>query len=80
VPIDYLKIDRSFVCAITGGDEHVEIVRAVLTLGEALGKRVVAEGIETHEQLAVLRRLGVTVGQGFLMSRPLNPGQVSALL
>ncbi len=80
LPIDYLKIDRSFICAITSGDEHVEIVRAVLTLGTALGKCVVAEGIETPEQLAVLQRLGVTVGQGYHMSLPLNPGQVSALL
>ncbi len=80
LPIDYLKIDRSFVCALTSGDEHVEIVRAVMTLGVALGQCVVAEGIETPEQLAALRRLGVTVGQGYLMSRPLNPAQVSALL
>ena len=80
LPIDYLKIDRSFVCEIASGDEHLEIVRAVLTLGQALGKCVVAEGIETPEQLAALQQLGVTVGQGFLMSRPLNPGQVSALL
>ncbi len=80
LPIDYLKIDRSFICAITSGDEHVEIVRAVLTLGQALGKCVVAEGIETPEQLAALRKLGVAVGQGYLMSRPLSPPQVSALL
>ena len=62
------------------GPEFVEIVRAVLMLGEALGKKVVAEGIETSEQLATLKRLGVHAGQGYLLSRPLRPDQVPALL
>jgi EAL domain-containing protein (putative c-di-GMP-specific phosphodiesterase class I) len=52
----------------------------VLSLGQALGKNVVAEGIETAEQLATLRRLGVPSGQGYLLSRPLRPEQVPALL
>ncbi len=80
LPVDCLKIDRSFVVAMDGGSEYVEIVRAVLTLGQALGKNVVAEGIETAEQLATLRRLGVHAGQGYLLSRPLRPEQVPALL
>jgi diguanylate cyclase (GGDEF)-like protein/PAS domain S-box-containing protein len=80
LPIDCLKIDRSFVAAMHKGSENVEIVRAVLTLGHALGKKVVAEGIETPEQLATLRRLGVPFGQGYLLARPLRPEQVPALL
>jgi diguanylate cyclase (GGDEF)-like protein/PAS domain S-box-containing protein len=80
LPVDCLKIDRSFVAAMDGGSEYVEIVRAVLTLGQALGKNVVAEGIETADQLATLRRLGVPAGQGYLLSRPLRPEQVPALL
>jgi predicted signal transduction protein with EAL and GGDEF domain len=80
LPIDSLKIDRSFISALDKGAENVEIVRAVLTLGGALAKRVVAEGIETQQQLATLRRLGVPVGQGYLLSRPLRPEQVPALL
>jgi diguanylate cyclase (GGDEF)-like protein/PAS domain S-box-containing protein len=80
LPVDCLKIDRSFVAAMDGGTEYVEIVRAVLSLGQALGKNVVAEGIETAEQLATLRRLGVPAGQGYLLSRPLRPEQVPALL
>jgi diguanylate cyclase (GGDEF)-like protein/PAS domain S-box-containing protein len=80
LPVDCLKIDRSFVAAMDDGAEYVEIVRAVLSLGQALGKNVVAEGIETAEQLATLRRLGVPVGQGYLLSRPLRPEQVPALL
>ena len=80
LPVDCLKIDRSFVAAMADGAEFVEIVRAVLTLGQALGKKVVAEGIETAEQLSTLRRLGVHAGQGYLLSRPLPPEQVPALL
>ena len=80
LPIDCLKIDRSFVTAMNHGVEGVEILRAVLTLGQALGKKVVAEGIETQAQLETLRRLGVHAGQGFLLSRPLSPAQVRAVL
>ncbi|MFO1219404.1 MAG: EAL domain-containing protein [Burkholderiaceae bacterium] len=80
LPIDYLKIDRSFVSAMDSGDANVEVVRAVMMLGQALSKQVVAEGIETTAQLATLRRLGVPLGQGYLLSRPLEPGQVAALL
>ena len=80
LPIDCLKIDRSFVAAMDGGAENVEIVRAVLTLGRALAKKVVAEGIETPGQLETLRRLGVHVGQGYLLARPLAPERIPALL
>jgi EAL domain-containing protein (putative c-di-GMP-specific phosphodiesterase class I) len=78
--VDCLKIDRSFVAAMADGPEYVEIVRAVLTLGQALAKNVVAEGIETAEQLSLLRQLGVHTGQGYLLARPLQPAQVPALL
>ncbi|HSI56131.1 MAG TPA: EAL domain-containing protein [Ideonella sp.] len=80
LPIDSLKIDRSFVMGMSGKPENIEIVRAVLTLGRSLGKRVIAEGIETVEQLSILRELGVPCGQGYLLSRPLRADQVPALL
>jgi diguanylate cyclase (GGDEF)-like protein/PAS domain S-box-containing protein len=80
LPIDSLKIDRSFVNSIAKGPENVEIVRAVLTLGRALAKRVVAEGIETPDQLDTLRRLGLHVGQGFLLAHPMRADQVPAFL
>ena len=80
LPIDSLKIDRSFVMGMHDKPQNVEIVRAVLTLGNALGRKVVAEGIETAEQLATLRQLGVHVGQGYLLSRPLRAEQVLELL
>ncbi len=80
LPIDSLKIDRSFVSGMTDKPQNVEIVRAVLTLGRSLGKTIIAEGIETAEQLSMLRHIGVDVGQGYLLSRPLRADQVPALL
>jgi diguanylate cyclase (GGDEF)-like protein/PAS domain S-box-containing protein len=80
LPIDSLKIDRSFVMALHDQPQNVEIVRAVLTLGRTLGRRVIAEGIETVEQLATLRALGVPSGQGYLLSRPLRADEVRDLL
>ncbi len=80
LPIDSLKIDRSFVMALHEKPQNVEIVRAVLTLAQSLGRKVIAEGIETGDQLALLRQLGVREGQGYLLSRPLRGEQVLDLL
>jgi diguanylate cyclase (GGDEF)-like protein/PAS domain S-box-containing protein len=80
LPIDSLKIDRSFVMGLHERPQNLEIVRTILQLGKTLGRRVVAEGIETAEQLVALRELGVHVGQGYLLSRPLRAEQVPALL
>jgi diguanylate cyclase (GGDEF)-like protein/PAS domain S-box-containing protein len=80
LPIESLKIDRRFVMGLHQAAKNVEIVRAVLNLGQSLGHRVVAEGIETAEQLATLRELGVPYGQGYLLSRPLPAEQAQALL
>ena len=79
LPIDSLKIDRSFVIGMHDQPQNIEIVRAVLTLGRSLGKKIIAEGIETAEQLAALKEIGVPVGQGYLLSRPLRADQVPAL-
>ncbi len=80
LPFDCLKIDRSFVIGLQGSPKNHEIVRTVISLGRSLNKQVVAEGIETHEQLAQLRQMGATIGQGYLLSRPLPPRQVRQLL
>jgi EAL domain-containing protein (putative c-di-GMP-specific phosphodiesterase class I) len=80
LPIDSLKIDRSFVAQMENKPHNVEIVRAVMNLGTSLGKRVVAEGIETPAQLKELRALGVQMGQGYLLSPPLRADQVGAAL
>jgi EAL domain-containing protein (putative c-di-GMP-specific phosphodiesterase class I) len=80
LPFDCLKIDRSFVIGMAASRKNEEIVRTVISLGRSLNKDVVAEGIETHEQLLRLRQMGATIGQGYLLSRPLNPAQVQQLL
>jgi diguanylate cyclase (GGDEF)-like protein/PAS domain S-box-containing protein len=81
LPITSLKIDRSFVQRLQAGaadSKDTEVVRAVITLGQALGKTVIAEGIETPEQLAQLRNLGCEFGQGYLLARPLSPEMAAA--
>lgn len=81
LPITSLKIDRSFVQRLQAGaadSKDTEVVRAVITLGQALGKSVIAEGIETPEQLAQLRNLGCEFGQGYLLARPLTPEMAAA--
>ncbi len=80
LPFDCLKIDRSFVSGMDKSAQNVEIVRTVLSLGLSLGKQVVAEGIETPAQLQRLRQMGATIGQGYLLGRPMPPLQAGALL
>ncbi|MES2715196.1 MAG: EAL domain-containing protein [Pseudomonadota bacterium] len=80
LPINSLKIDKSFVDKLDGVSVESEIVRAVIQLGHALGKRVIAEGIETTAQLDRLRALGCGYAQGFLLARPLSTAQVDAML
>ncbi|MFO1376358.1 MAG: EAL domain-containing protein [Steroidobacteraceae bacterium] len=69
-PIDILKIDRSFVQRLGEERDGAELARAIITLGDALGLEVVAEGIETEEQQRELLELGCVAGQGFYYSRP----------
>jgi diguanylate cyclase (GGDEF)-like protein/PAS domain S-box-containing protein len=79
--IDNLKIDRSFVSAI-GNDrgENAEIVRTIVTLARHLGMDAVAEGVETPDQLALLRELGCQRVQGFLFAAPVEGGEAGRLL
>ena len=79
-PLDSVKIDRSFVWNMAASPKNVEIVRTVLRLAENLGMRVVAEGIETKEQMQQLRDLGCRYGQGFLFSKPVEALQAERLL
>jgi EAL domain-containing protein (putative c-di-GMP-specific phosphodiesterase class I) len=80
LPVDSLKIDRSFIRGIRSGSKEAAVVRAVVTLGLALHKRVVAEGIETELQFEQLRDMGCEAGQGYHLSRPLGASAVHALL
>ena len=80
LPIDSLKIDRSFVDGMREGSNNAEIVRAIVSLGASLGKSVIAEGIETQSQFTQLQQLGCEKGQGFHLSRPLSGSEVELLL
>ncbi len=79
-PIDTLKIDRSFVARLGEAGTSAAVVEAIITIARSLDLRVVAEGIETAEQLALLRARGCHDGQGYFFSRPLDFEAVSALL
>ncbi len=79
-PIDVLKIDKSFVHQISGDPNDSAIVSAVIDMGKNLKQRVVAEGIETQEQLAFLQARHCAEGQGYLFSRPLAAAQFAHIV
>jgi EAL domain-containing protein (putative c-di-GMP-specific phosphodiesterase class I) len=79
-PFDVLKIDRSFVMRMTEGDQPLQIVRTIIELARVLGMDVVAEGIETREQYAQLRKMGCRYGQGYLFAPPLPAERMTELL
>jgi len=78
-PLNYLKIDRSFVSRLTTDNDNA-IVRTISTLARNLGMEVIAEGIETEEQFQQLKMLGCEYGQGYLFSRPVANEGVDHLL
>lgn len=80
LPIDVLKIDRSFVAGMLADRDKVAIVRAILGLAQALGMKTTAEGIETIELAQTLTALGCSHGQGYLYARPLPGDQAFRLL
>lgn len=75
--VDRIKIDQSFVRDLTYNSESYSIVNAIITMGHSLGLKVLAEGIETPQQLELLRDMGCDEGQGYLLSRPKQADQVS---
>ena len=79
-PFDHLKIDRSFVRQMHNSSNSFEIVRTITALAHNLNVSVVAEGVETIEQLTGLSRLGCEMGQGYLFSRPLPSDQAELIL
>jgi diguanylate cyclase (GGDEF)-like protein len=80
LPIDLLKIDRSFVSGMLADRDKVAIVRAILSLAQALNLRTTAEGVETNELAQTLAALGCTYGQGYLYARPLEADAAYAFL
>jgi len=79
-PLQILKIDRSFIGGMNADSKNAEIVRAIVALARNLGMEVVAEGIETAEQLTTLRTLQCPYGQGYLFAKPLEAQAATALL
>lgn len=75
-PVDLLKIDKSFVDGIALDGPDSAIVQAIIALGHALGLKVIAEGVETTEQVEQLRALGSELGQGFYYGKPLNSAPI----
>lgn len=79
-PLDYVKIDRSFVMGLESGSDTRDVVQAICKLAHTLGLRVIAEGIETPNQLESMRRLDCECGQGFWFSRPVGSEAAEKLL
>lgn len=78
--IDYLKIDKSFISKLSPGSNDLILTQAIIAMAHALGLRVVAEGVETQEQLTLLVNSGCDFAQGYFLSRPITPTQFEALL
>ncbi|MFT5182370.1 MAG: EAL domain-containing protein (putative c-di-GMP-specific phosphodiesterase class I) [Alphaproteobacteria bacterium] len=75
LPLDRLKIDRSFINGLPGDKDDSVIVSAIISLGQSLGLEVIAEGVETQEQLDFLQRKDCDQVQGFYFSPPLPPDE-----
>ncbi len=80
LPIDRLKVDRSFVCDMETNPDNMAIVRTITHLGQSLGIKVTAEGVETPSQMTLLRGMGCDTMQGYLFSKPMDAAQVDAFL
>jgi EAL domain-containing protein (putative c-di-GMP-specific phosphodiesterase class I) len=79
-PIDTIKIDRSFIMGVPQDKEAVAIVQAMIALGKGLGLELIAEGLETPDQIQVLQQLGCQGGQGYGLGRPQSAEEIRALL
>jgi diguanylate cyclase (GGDEF)-like protein len=79
MPVDILKIDRSFVATVSGEAQGREVLEAILGVGRALSLSVVAEGIEDHGQLRALEEMGCQMAQGFLLGHPRRAADIRAL-
>ena len=80
LPIDVLKLDRSFVAKLTVDDDSARIVNAMVHMGNSLGIRVVAEGVDDREQCILLKKFGCPAAQGIFLSKPLAALEITRLL
>jgi diguanylate cyclase (GGDEF)-like protein len=80
LPIDKIKIDRSFIQEVASNDSDLTIVKTMVELSHGLGKRVLAEGVETQEQLQLLRNIGCDAVQGYFISKPISEEEFTKYL
>jgi diguanylate cyclase (GGDEF)-like protein len=80
LPIHALKIDRSFIVGITTNQDSLAITKAIISLAHSLRLKVVAEGVETEQQAALLVQLDCDEMQGYLISRPMPPNEIASFL
>ena len=79
-PIQTLKIDRSFVQGLTTNDKDAAITKAIIAMADSLKLNVIAEGVETEEQLAFLRQHGCCEFQGYLLAAPMSAESLERVL
>jgi diguanylate cyclase (GGDEF)-like protein/PAS domain S-box-containing protein len=79
-PVNTLKIDRTFVDQMISGGQNLEIIRTIIILAHALNMDVVAEGVETQQQVVMLKQLGCEFAQGYFFSRPLTATAAEQLI
>jgi EAL domain-containing protein (putative c-di-GMP-specific phosphodiesterase class I) len=79
-PLHGLKIDRSFVMTTSARRDYAAVIQAIITLARNLGIEVVAEGVETAEQVALLQALDCEFGQGYYFAKPLPPEEAQKML
>jgi EAL domain-containing protein (putative c-di-GMP-specific phosphodiesterase class I) len=80
IPIDVLKMDRSFIQNLEQDSKAVHLISLILGIAKNLGIPVIAEGVETEGQLLLLKRLGCTLVQGYYFSRPLHPSDFETVI
>jgi diguanylate cyclase (GGDEF)-like protein len=78
LPVQTLKIDQAFVAQLADPNANTKVVEAIIALGKAMSLEVVAEGVETHQQYAMIRRLGCDLAQGYFVARPMPGDQLLA--
>jgi EAL domain-containing protein (putative c-di-GMP-specific phosphodiesterase class I) len=74
--VQTLKIDQAFVSRLSEPDANTKVVEAIIALGKAMSLEVVAEGVETDQQYAIVRRLGCDLAQGYFIARPMPAEQL----
>jgi len=79
-PFDILKIDRSFISGISLGTSDLKLVTATIAMSHSLGLKVVAEGVETKEQLELLAAQGCDIAQGYLFSKAVPVNEITIML